>query len=154
MQPAMANPIEQAAKTIRARLAELVGEQQQLQKALGALEGLLGSQRGRAAQAPAPRTGRRRPAPGVSASGRGRSTTTRRGPSRADQFLALASERPGITVAEAAERLDVSRQTLYNVTARLQREGRLRKQGRGFYPAEPPAPTPQQGAEPPSANAS
>jgi hypothetical protein len=46
--------------------------------------------------------------------------------------MALVGERPGITVGEAAERLKVSRQTLYNVSARRQREGRLRKQGRGF----------------------
>jgi hypothetical protein len=152
----MANPIEQAARAIRARLAELVGEQQQLQKALGALEGLLGSERGRAATAPASETGGRQRASRAAAGVRRRSTAPRRrrGPSRADQFLELVAERPGITVAEAAERLDASRQTLYNVSARLQREGRIRKDGRGFYPAEqPPAPTPQEGAGPPPASA-
>ena len=55
-------------------------------------------------------------------------------------------------MAEAAERLDASRQTLYNLTARLQREGRLRKDGRGSYPAEQP--TPEEAPEPPPANAS
>jgi IclR helix-turn-helix domain len=156
MQPAMANPIEQTAKAIRARLAELVGEQQQLQKALAALEGLLRSERGKAAQAPTDKTDRRRPAPRVSASARRRSTAPRRrrGPSRADQFLELVAERPGITVAEAAERLDASRQTLYNLTARLQREGRLRKDGRGFYPAEQPPPAlPHEGPASPPASA-
>jgi IclR helix-turn-helix domain len=155
----MANPIEQAARAIRGRLAELIGEQQQLQKALGALEGLLGSERGSAAEASASATARRPPAPRASASGRRRrSTATRRraGPSRADQLLALVGERPGITVAEAADRLGASRQTLYNVSARLQREGWLRKDGRGFYPAEqpPPAASPEEGREPPSSSAS
>jgi hypothetical protein len=74
----------------------------------------------------------RRRAPDGGPGRRGR----RRGPSRADQFLELVAERPGITVAEAAERLDASRQALYNVSARLQGEGRLRKDGRGFYPTE------------------
>jgi DNA-binding IclR family transcriptional regulator len=41
-------------------------------------------------------------------------------------------------VSEAAERLGTSRNTLYNLTARLQREGRLRKDRRGFYPAAQP----------------
>jgi hypothetical protein len=138
----MANPIEQAARAIRTRLTELLGEQQQLQKALGALEGLLGSERGRAADAHAERSARRRPARRTATSARGRSRKPgrRRGPSRADQFLELVAESPGITVAQAAERLDASRQTLYNVSARLQREGRLRKDGSGFYPAERTAP--------------
>jgi hypothetical protein len=134
----MANPIEQAATAIRSRLAELVGEQRQLQKALAALEGLLGPARGRAELAARKTAPRRRPARRASAGARGGSTAARRrgGPSRADQFVALVAERPGITVAEAAERLKTSRNTLYNLTARLQREGRLRKDGRGFYPTE------------------
>jgi hypothetical protein len=135
----MANVIEQAAKAIRTRLAELVGEQQQLQKALGALEGLLGSERRGTAEVPTRSAApRRRPARRAPAGARARATAARRrgGPSRADQFLALAGERPGITVAEAADRLKTSRQTLYNGSARLQREGRLRMDGRGFYPAE------------------
>ena len=49
------------------------------------------------------------------------------------------SHRPGIIVGEAAERLKTSRQMLYSVTARLRREGRLRKLGCGLYPAEQPA---------------
>jgi hypothetical protein len=151
----MANVIENAARAIRSRLAELVGEQEQLQKALGALEGLLGSERGKA-EPRAYKTERQRPARRAAASARGRSTAPgrRRGPSRADQFVELVAESPGITVAEAAERLKASRQSLYNVTARLQREGRLRKEGRGFYPAEQPAAAePPGGREFPSASA-
>jgi hypothetical protein len=132
----MANVIEQAAQAIRRRLAQLEGlvtEHQQLKRTLDALEGL--TEVGTGTTAPqardesgsrgAPiRDGRRRPG------GRQRS-----GLSRAEQFVGLVSERPGSTVAEAAERLNVSRQTLYNLTGRLQREGRLRKEGRRFYPA-------------------
>src|SRR5512134_2345435 len=101
----MANPIEQAAKAIRSRLAELVGEQQQLQQALRALENLLGSERGETAEVPTRRAApRRRPARRAPAGARRRSTTTRsrRGPSRADEFVELVADSPGITVAEAA----------------------------------------------------
>jgi hypothetical protein len=136
----MANPIEQAARAIRTRLTQLqalISEQQQLRKALDTLEGLLEAKRGEATAAPTKRASGARPAQRAPA---GTATPPaprrRRGGSRADQFVALVAERPGITVAEAAERLKTSRDTLYNVTARLQREGRLRKEGRGFYPAE------------------
>lgn len=132
----MAKVIEQAAQAIRRRLAQLEGlvtEHQQLKRALDALEGLTGVEPG----TPAPQTrnesgsrgapirdGRRRPA-----------SRQRSDLSRAEQFVGFVSERPGSTVAEAAEQLNVSRQTLYNLTGRLQREGRLRKEGRHFYPA-------------------
>jgi transposase-like protein len=153
----MANVIEQAAQAIRARLAqleELLAEQEQLKKALDALEGVTGVGRGRAG-APGARgespAGRGKRAP-TGASRGARSARRRGGPSRAEQFVALVAERPGITVAEAAERLGTSRNTLYNLTARLQREGRLRKDGRGFYPADEQ--TPQQPSAGPSTSAS
>jgi hypothetical protein len=147
----MANVIEQATQAIRGRLAqleELIAEQQQLKKALDALEGLTRVTRSKAAAPPARQArpmSRGRPAP--TGASRGRSSGRRRGGlNRADQFAALVAERPGITVAEAAERLGTSRNALYNLTGRLQREGRLRKQGRGFYPAEGRAqPASQQG---------
>jgi hypothetical protein len=90
----MASAIEQAAKAIRSRLTELIGEQQQLQKALAALERLLGSERGGTAAVPARRAApRRRPARRTSASARAPSAAARRrhGPRRADQFVALVA---------------------------------------------------------------
>lgn len=133
----MANVIEQTAQAIRRRLdqlEDLVTEQQQLKKALDALEGLMGVWPGTAAPHARQESGSRGAPTGDGR--RRRSGRQSSGLSRADQFVAVASERPGITVAEAAERLNVSRQTLYNLTGQLQREGRLRKEGRGFYPAE------------------
>lgn len=105
----MANPIEQAAKAIRSRLAELVGEQEQLQKALGALEGLAGSERGGTSKIPARKSApRRRPARRAAASNRGRSAAQRPrgGPSRADQFLKLR----GVSCRRASTRWSTSRQ--------------------------------------------
>jgi hypothetical protein len=79
---------------------------------------------------------------------------SRRGATRADQFVALVNDQPGVTVGEAAEQLKTSRNALYKVTGRLQREGRLRKEGRGFYPVKQhPRPAPQAGRDRPSAGA-
>jgi hypothetical protein len=154
----MPNLLDQTAKAIRRRLAQLeplVAEQQQLKRALGALEGLLGAERGKPAEPPKRKARAAREAKRTPAGGARRSAARRARPgSRAEQFVALVNEQPGITASDAAKRLNTSPDTLYNVTGRLQREGRLRKQGRGFYPAEqPPAPTPPGGREPPSASA-
>jgi transposase-like protein len=50
--------------------------------------------------------------------------------------VALVEKQPGITVADAAKRLGTTPNSLYQVTSRLQNAGRIRKQGRGFHPAE------------------
>lgn len=54
---------------------------------------------------------------------------------RAEEALRLVTERPGITVAEAAEAMGIGTTYLYRLLPRLEREGRVRKDGRGYRPA-------------------
>jgi hypothetical protein len=49
--------------------------------------------------------------------------------SRAEQVLALVSERPGIKVSELGKELKVDPTSLYSVVRRLQAEKRIRKEG-------------------------
>lgn len=73
--------------------------------------------------------------------GAGRGGRPRRGrppkgqPTRSDQFLALVQQRPGISISEAASQLSIEPNYLYRVSATLQREGTIAKEGRGFVPA-------------------
>ncbi|MGX6449813.1 helix-turn-helix domain-containing protein, partial [Patulibacter sp. S7RM1-6] len=42
---------------------------------------------------------------------------------------------PGLTAVQLAERMDVPASVLFRLLPALQREGRLRKQGKGYFPA-------------------
>jgi CRP-like cAMP-binding protein len=54
---------------------------------------------------------------------------------RSDDALKLIRERPGITVADTAEALGIGTTYLYRLLPRLEREGKIRKEGRGYVPA-------------------
>lgn len=54
---------------------------------------------------------------------------------RREQALALVMEKPGITVAEVAERMQIGTTYLYRLLPRLERDGEVRKVGRGYEPA-------------------
>ncbi|MBA2429148.1 MAG: hypothetical protein H0V55_05425 [Thermoleophilaceae bacterium] len=121
-------------KQRRDELRPLVEELNQIESAISALEQVGG---GRVAG-----SGRRR------GSGKGRPSggRPRRGrppkgqPTRSDQFLALVEQRPGISISEAATELSIEPNYLYRVSATLQREGTIAKEGRGFVPAVAAAP--------------
>jgi hypothetical protein len=51
---------------------------------------------------------------------------------RADEAMRLVRDRPGITVAQIAEAMDIGTTYLYRLLPRLEREGRIRKEGRGY----------------------
>lgn len=104
-------------------LQPLVFEYEQLQRIAAAIDGDAEVQPGPAGRA-APRRKLRRTGPG------------RQGHSaRAEQAQQLISAEPGITVADLAEKMGIGPTYLYRVLPRLEREGKLRKEGRGYHPA-------------------
>ena len=106
---------------VDARLKELeplVAEYERLRQVADLLDGEA------AAAAPGRATPRRRLRAGAaSAPAHGR---------RADEALELIGARPGITVAEVAEAMGIGTTYLYRLLPRLEREGRVRKEGRGY----------------------
>lgn len=56
--------------------------------------------------------------------------------SRSDEALRLVSERPGITAAELSEATDINITYLYRVLPQLQRDGKIRKSGKGYHPSD------------------
>jgi hypothetical protein len=112
-------------KQITARLDELrplYEEYLTLEKAQQALEGI-GDPIRRALGRP---PGKRGP---------GHPPAKRRSGTRADQTLAAIRANPGITVSELAKKLGIRPNYLYRVTAGLQQEKKIRRQGKGFHPA-------------------
>jgi transposase-like protein len=117
--PAASDVLNEARSLVEKRLRELDQERTRLERALADLTG--------------GRVGRRRPGrPRGSAGGRRR----RRGGTRADQAVKIVGANPGITASEVAKRMKIKPNYLYRVMGDLQKEGRVRKRGRGYHPAK------------------
>lgn len=121
--PTPSNTIDEAAKLIRERIRELDSERTQLERALASLTG------GRQG-----RRGPGRPAGSGSGSG-GRRRRRRRGGTRADQAVKLVTENPGASASQLAAQMKIKPNYLYRVLSELEKEGKVRKDGRAYHPA-------------------
>jgi hypothetical protein len=116
-------------------LKPLVEEYHRLEAAAAALEGV-----GAPSAAPAPRRGRppgtrtrtRATKPGA-AKGTGRRGRPRGSGTRSKEALELVRSRPGITIPEMAEAMGIKQNYLYRVLPALQKDGLVRKEGRGWH---------------------
>ncbi len=59
----------------------------------------------------------------------------RRGGTRADQAVKLIEGKPGISASEVAKSMSIKPNYLYRVLGDLEKEGRVKKDGRQYYPA-------------------
>jgi hypothetical protein len=132
----MADFLDEKRKEIQERLKELkpaVEEYQLLLAAEQALGGLTnGSKKPAAAAsaAPAARRGGRRASASSGGAKRGR---PKGGGTRAAQALGLVRDRPGITIPELAEAMEIQQNYLYRVMPGLAEEGKVTKSGRGWH---------------------
>jgi hypothetical protein len=133
----MADFLDEKKREIDARLKELrplVEEFHRLEAAAAALDGVAGGG-GRAASAP-PRRTRRRAASAAAPSGTRRRGRPRGSGTRSKEALELVRKRPGITIPEIAEAMGIQQNYLYRVLPALQKDGLVRKEGRGWHPRE------------------
>jgi hypothetical protein len=122
----MADFLAEKRREIEARLKELrplVEEHARLERAAAALDGVTSGGGARRTQRRAGRrTGRRR--------GRPRGSGT-----RAIQAHELVKGNPGITISELAKKMGIKANYLYRVMPTLQKEGKVKKRGRGWHAA-------------------
>jgi hypothetical protein len=112
--PRVSNTVDQARTLLERRLRELDQERRQVEAALAGL-----GQRERRSPARPRGTGRRRS----------------RGSTRADQAVRTISKNPGITVSELGRKMKLNHPNyLYRVLPDLEKEGRIKRQGRGYHP--------------------
>ncbi len=137
----MADFLDEKRQEIAGRLKELrplVDEYHRLDAALKALDGVPADATP-AAGAPA-RTPRRRTASGGGSSSAGQGAGRRGRPKgsgpRANEALTLVKEKPGITIPELAEAMGIKQNYLYRVLPGLQKDGMVRKEGRGWHALE------------------
>jgi CRP-like cAMP-binding protein len=131
----MADFLDEKKREIDARLKELrplVEEFHRLEAASAALQGVPGGG-GRTPATPARRARRKAAAPAAGTRRRGR---PRGSGTRSKQALELVRTRPGITIPEIAEAMGIQQNYLYRVLPSLQKDGLVRKEGRGWHPRE------------------
>jgi len=123
----LADFLEEKRKEIQARLKELkplVEEYQRLDAAERALAGV--EAKPSRAAAPAARRAR-------GGSSNGRRGRPKGSGTRALQALELVRARPGITIPELAEAMDIKQNYLYRVMPTLANEGQVVKSGKGWH---------------------
>ncbi len=127
--------VDDARALVERRLAELNEERERLERALAELGGKVtrrspGRPRGRKAAAAATATAPSR------ATGTGRKKRRgRRGGTRADQAVKLIEQQPGISASDVAKTMKIKPNYLYRVLGDLEKEGRVKKDGRNYFPA-------------------
>ena len=130
----MVDFLEEKRKEIQARLKELkplVEEYHRLDAAEQALSGVDGNGRRSASASPSPQ--RRTRSARAKGGGTGRRGRPRGSGTRAIQALELVKSRPGITIPELAEAMEIKQNYLYRVMPTLAEEGQVVKSGRGWH---------------------
>jgi hypothetical protein len=113
--PRASNTLDQARVLLEQRRDELRRELSQIESAIS---GLAGRRRG---------PGRPR--------GAGGRRRRRRGGTRAEQAVKIITENPGINASELSRKMRLKAPNyLYRVLPDLQKEGRIRKRGKGYHP--------------------
>jgi hypothetical protein len=131
--PSTTNVLDEARELVERRLADLDEERRRLERALAELGGKAtkrpGRPRGSSSTASA---GGATAAPKSSGTKKRR---RRRGGTRADQAVELITSQPGISASDVAKTMKIKPNYLYRVLGDLEKEGRVKKDGRQYYPA-------------------
>jgi hypothetical protein len=131
--PSTTNAVDEARELLERRLADLHEERTKLERALGELGGKVkrspGRPRGSASTSAAS------PAAAPKASGAPKKRRRRRGGTRADQAVELITSQPGISASDVAKTMKIKPNYLYRVLGDLEKEGRVKKDGRNYFPA-------------------
>jgi sugar-specific transcriptional regulator TrmB len=129
--PPTTNVLDEARQLVERRLADLDEERQRLERALAELGG----------KATRRRPGRPKGSSNKATGGDATSTSSprrrrrkRRGGTRADQAVKLIQEQPGISASDVATAMKIKPNYLYRVLGDLEKEGRVKKDGRQYYP--------------------
>ncbi|WP_445152319.1 hypothetical protein [Baekduia sp. Peel2402] len=133
----MADFLDEKRNEMKARLTELrplVDEYHRLEAAVAALDGVKSG-----GAAPTRRRGSSNGSSSngnSSSNGSGRRGRPRGSGTRGKQALELVRSSPGITIPEIAEQMGIQQNYLYRVLPGLQKDGLIRKEGRGWHPMD------------------
>jgi sugar-specific transcriptional regulator TrmB len=128
--PPTNNVLDEARQLVERRLADLDEERKRLERALAELGGKTTRRRG-----PGRPPGRPKGSASKATAGAPRRRRKRRGGTRADQAVKLIEQQPGISASDVAKAMKIKPNYLYRVLSDLEKEGRVKKDGRQYYPA-------------------
>lgn len=126
------NVLDEARQLVEQRLADLDEERKRLERALAELGGKA-TRRGPGRPPGRPRGSSSKKS--STAGGAPRRRRKRRGGTRADQAVKLIEGQPGISASDVAKQMKIKPNYLYRVLGDLEKEGRVKKDGRQYYPA-------------------
>ena len=127
--PSTSHVLDEARDLLKKRLAELDEERKRLERALGELGGKVS---GKATAARRGRPSKKRSTGSEAAPRRRR----RRSNTRSDQAVGLVEKNPGISASEIAKAMKIKPNYLYRVLSDLEKEGRVKKKGRQYFPGK------------------
>jgi sugar-specific transcriptional regulator TrmB len=133
--PSTHDVLDEARDIMQRRLNEIDDERKRLERALAELGGKAkrspGRPRGSSASTAAPKA---TSSTSSSAATPTRRRRRRRGGTRADQAVDLIASQPGISASDVAKTMKIKPNYLYRVLGDLEKEGRVKKDGRQYYP--------------------
>jgi len=115
--------LDPARTLVEKRIADLDEERNCLERALAELGGKASGR------------GPGRPRGSSKGSGAPKKRRRRRGGTRGDQAVALVEKEPGISASDIAKQMKIKPNYLYRVLSDLEKEGRVKKDGRKYFPA-------------------
>jgi sugar-specific transcriptional regulator TrmB len=126
------NHLDVARDALQRTISELEDQIKQAEQALAALGGKVVARRGPGR----PRgSSNKKAAKATKAAGTPtRRRRKRRGGTRADQAVKLIEGQPGISASDVAKQMKIKPNYLYRVLGDLEKEGRVKKDGRQYYP--------------------
>jgi sugar-specific transcriptional regulator TrmB len=128
--PSTTNVLDEARGLVEKRLADLDEERKRLERALAELGGKA------TRRAPGrPRGSKSSSTSSTRTAATPRRRRKRRGGTRADQAVSLIEKSPGISASDVATQMKIKPNYLYRVLGDLEKEGRVKKQGRQYFPA-------------------
>jgi hypothetical protein len=111
--------LDEASELVKKRLTEVDGERERLERALVELGGKAKRSPGRPRKADAKPVRSQR----------------RRRKSRADQAVGAIEKSPGSGASDIAKAMKIKPAYLYQILGKLEKESRIKKQGRAYFPA-------------------
>ena len=129
--PSTTNVLDEARELLERRLADLDDERRRLERALAELGGKAKRSPGRPRGSASTSTHR----PPRKPRGAPKKRRRRRGGTRGDQAVELITSQPGISASDVAKTMKIKPNYLYRVLGDLEKEGRVKKDGRQYYPA-------------------
>ncbi|MGN6274655.1 MAG: hypothetical protein ACTHNP_01845 [Solirubrobacterales bacterium] len=127
--------VEKLRRTIDERISEIDDEINALDEEREQLQGARNQLPGRGAKRSPGRPRKSPRSPSRTNGARPRKRRKRRGGTRADQALKVIEGSPGIGASGVAKVLKIKPNYLYRVLGDLEKEGRVKKDGRKYFPA-------------------